>query len=341
MASVTSREIIEKNQWEDFIKSSSEANFLQSWYWGAFHKDLGHEVVRLGFYKNDDLVGIMLGIVENAKRGRYLTIPGGPIINRHDSDVVQSFVDAVRTVARQLQCVFVRVRPQLLTDDFARDLFSSYGFVDAPMHLHAELTSQLDLSKSEDELMQNLRKTTRYEIRKAQSERIEITTSTDIKAIEGFYTMQIETSQRHGFVPFSRRYLMTQFEVFATEGCVLMYSAFFEKKLLAQAFVIYYGQEAVYHYGASTPLGRSHPGAYLIQWNAILEAKRRGMTRYNFWGVAPPDAKDHRFYGVSVFKRGFGGNDVSYLHAQDLVLNPMRYVLSSTIERVRRRIRKV
>ena len=45
------------------------------------------------------------------------------------------------------------------------------------------------------------------------------------------------------------------------------------KKLLAQAFIILYGNEAVYHYGASTDEGRNHPGAYLIQWEAVKEAK--------------------------------------------------------------------
>src|SRR3990167_658260 len=66
-------------------------------------------------------------------------------------------------------CVFARVRPQLEDNDFSRKTFRKLGFSNAPMYLHAELTSQLDITKSEDELLRNMRKATRYEIKKALS----------------------------------------------------------------------------------------------------------------------------------------------------------------------------
>jgi len=50
--------------------------------------------------------------------------------------------------------------------------------------------------------------------------------------------------------------------------------------------------EAAYHYGASTEEGRKYPGAYLIQWEAIKEAKKKEHKRYNFWGVPPGKTKN-------------------------------------------------
>jgi len=91
----------------------------------------------------------------------------------------------------------------------------------------------------------------------------------------------------------------------------------------------------------STEEGRHYPGNYLLQWEAIKEAKKRGMKKYNFWGVAPLDSKDHRFSGISIFKRGFGGEDVQYLHAQDLIINHKKYVITFAIEKIRKFIRKV
>ncbi len=114
--------------------------------------------------------------------------------------------------------------------------------------------------------------------------------------------------------------------------------AYFEKKLLAQAFIIFYGKEAVYHYGASTDEGRKYPGAYLIQWHAILETQKRGMSAYNFWGVAPGG---HRFSNLSMFKRGFGGEDFEYLHAQDLIISYPKYAVNYIIEILRKKIRRV
>lgn len=339
MAEITIKNIIDKTAWEDFILSKNEANFLQSWSWGEFHKALGKIINRTGFYEKSKLVGVMLSIVEPARRGKYLTVPGGPIINWQDKNVVNEFAKQIKQIAKENICVFVRVRPQLKSDDFSKNLFKNLGFIKAPMHLHAELTSQLDVAKSEEELMTQMRKTTRYEIKKAMKENIKITTSTNEKDIQKFYDLQIETAKRQKFVPFSHKFLYEQFKVFAENGNALLYRAEFGKKLLAQAFIIFYGKEAVYHYGASADEGRRYPGAYLIQWEAIKEAKKRGLTRYNFWGVAPENNLSHRFSGLSLFKRGFGGIDFQYLPAQDLIINKSKYLLNYIVESIRRIIR--
>jgi lipid II:glycine glycyltransferase (peptidoglycan interpeptide bridge formation enzyme) len=341
MAEITVKDIEEKRIWEDFALSKAEANFLQSWNWGEFHKALGKQIFRTGFFEKEKLTGIMLAIIEPARRGKYLTVPGGPIINWKNSDLTNALSKEVKKIARENSCVFIRVRPQLKSDEFSKTLFKNLGFVKAPMHLHAELTSQLDITKPEEELMSAMRKATRYEIKKGIKEGIKISVSKDEKDIKKFYNLQIETAKRQKFIPFSYKFLYEQFKVFAQNGNVLLYKAEFQNILLAQAFIIFYGKEAVYHYGASTDEGRRHPGAYLIQWEAIREAKKRGMTRYNFWGVAPENNQRHRFSGLSLFKRGFGGEDFEYLHAQDLIINYPRYLINYLIETVRKKIRNV
>lgn len=341
MVEITVKDITDKQVWEDFILSKNEANFLQSWNWGEFHKALSKQIFRTGFFENNKLVGVMLSVIEPAKRGRYLTVPGGPIIDWHKKKLINVFAQQIKQIAKENNCVFIRVRPQLKSDEFSKNLFKNMGFIKAPMHLHAELTSQLDIAKSEEELIAQMRKATRYEIRKGIKEGIKITASADEKHIQKFYDLQIETATRQGFVPFSYKFLYEQFKIFAKNGNALLYKAEFENKLLAQAFIIFYGKEAIYHYGASTDEGRQHPGAYLIQWEGILEAKKRGMTRYNFWGISPLDKADHRFAGLSLFKRGFGGQDFEYLHAQDLIINKPRYLISYLIEQLRKKIRRV
>ena len=186
-----------------------------------------------------------------------------------------------------------------------------------------------------------MRKTTRHEIKKAILTGMEIKTSKNPEWIKKFYEIQLQTAGRQGFTPFNYKFIHGQFKVFAGAERALLYSAELKSKVLAQAVIIFYGEEAVYHYGASTEEGRKCPGAYLIQWEAIKEAKRRRMKRYNFWGVSDPEDKKHRFYGISIFKRGFGGEDFEYLHAQDLVINYLRYVINYVIENARRRVRNV
>ncbi len=340
MAGVTTKEVTNQAEWENFLVLHPEANFLHSYLWGVFHQKIGKKVHYSGFYEEEKLVGVMLSIIEPARRGRYLTIPGGPIIDWSNGEIVQATVQEMLRIGHVEKCVFVRVRPQLLNTEQNRHLFRKLEFHSAQMHLHAELTSQLAIEADEPTLLQHFRKNTRYELKQAKKRGIKVTSTTDPAAIDEFYELQLETAHRHKFVPYGRRFLKEQFATFAQAGKALLYSAHTaDNKLIAQAFVIFYNQEAAYHYGASTELGRSEPGAYAIQWEAVKEAKRRGMSRYNFWGVVAPSQTNHRFWGVSVFKRGFRGEDVEYLHAHDLILNRARYLPNLTVEYIRRRRR--
>lgn len=341
MAKLKLEQLNSKEQWEKFVLSYREANFLHSFNWSLFHENLGKKVHRIGFLKNKKLVGIMLGIVEKAKRATYLTIPGGPLINWEDKGQVDLFRKTVEDIAKKEGCSFVRVRTQILENEKNNKIFTDLGFKIAPMHLHAELTRQLDLTKSEDQLMSEMRKTTRYEVRQALKLEIKITISKSLDDIEEFYNLQKETAQRQKFVEFDKNYLQEQFEVFVRDNQVLLYTAYLGKLKLAQAFIIFYGEEADYHYGASTLDGRKYPGAYIIQWEAIKEAKKKGIKRYNLWGVAPEGDMHHRFWGVSVFKRGFGGQDIAYLRARDLIINPISYKINQAIELARKKLRRL
>ena len=121
----------------------------------------------------------------------------------------------------------------------------------------------------------------------------------------------------------------------------MLYTARYNGEVLAQNFMIFYGNEASYHYGVSTELGTKLSGAPLLHMQAMRDARERGIKRYNFWGIVDEDDTKHRFYGVSVFKRGFGVDELRYVPAHDLILNPAKYAIDWTVETIRRKVRKV
>lgn len=330
--------ITDRAQWDAFKSERPEANFLQSWEWGEFHQTRGCIVERIGFFRSDKLIGIVSYVIESARRATYMAVAGGPIIDwlpSPDREVVAYVFETLRTHAKQHGCSFIRMRPQAVDTPEVRKLCIELGFRLSPMHLTADLTSQLNLAPEPDELLANMRKSTRYEIRKAQKMGVAVEVSTDPNDIDEFYMVQLQTAKRQRFVPFSRDFLKKQFVAFVQSEKVFLYKSYYEGTLLAMAFVIFDAAEGVYHYGASTEDGRRAPGAYLIQWEAICEARRRGCLRYNFWGVTPEGVTDKRFSSISLFKRGFGGEDVAYLPAQDMIISPLPYYINYVIERIR------
>src|SRR4030042_2447217 len=189
------QEITDKKTWERFIFSDkAQSNFLQSWNWGECHKLLGHKIFRFGFWQNNKLIGVSLLIRQDAKRGRYLECPAGPIINWDRVDNFKAFIKLVRKVGQEEKCFFVRVRPQIESNEKNKKLFTKYGFCKAPMHLHAQDTWVLDISATDELILSQMRKTTRYLIRKAIKDGVSIIKSSAEDDLKILYKLQQETA---------------------------------------------------------------------------------------------------------------------------------------------------
>lgn len=332
------KRIENKKEWEDFILSKSPNIFLQSWNWGEFHQSLGHKIFRLGLIQNGKIMGTALLIKEKAKRGIYLTCPGGPLLVNWRKENLKRIIDEAVKIGKEEKAVFLRARPSIIENQENKELFRTMGFLSAPMHMHAETTWQLNLTPSEDELLANMRKTTRYSIRRAAKDEVKIVKSKKVSDIEILYQLQIEAVKRHKFVPFSKNFMEKQFQMFARDNQVLLFLAEYKKQILSAAMIIYYGDMAVYHYAGTSSKFPKIFSSYLLQWEAIKEAKKRGCKVYNFWGIAPADKPKHRFAGVTIFKKGFGGEQVDYLHAQDYPLS-LFYRITRLFETIRRKKR--
>lgn len=334
------KEIKNKKEWEEFVLSQSPNIFLQSWNWGEFHQSLGQKIFRLGLFQNEKLIGVALLVKEEARRGTYLACPGGPLLVDWKKENLKQIIEEMIKIGQEEKAVFIRVRPSILDNQENKKLFQSLGFRSAPMHMHAETTWQLNLAPSEDELLANMRKTTRYCIRRAARDGVKIFQSRNAKDIELLYQLQMEAVKRHKFVPFSKEFMEKQFQTFAKDNQASLFLAEYKKQILSAAMIIFYGDMAVYHYAGTSSKFPQIFSSYLLLWEAIKEAKRRGCAIYNFWGIAPTDNPKHRFAGVTIFKKGFGGERVDYLHAQDYPLSPLYRAtyLFETIRRIRRRL---
>jgi len=324
-----------KSQWEKALDKFPDANFLQSWDWGEFHQKLGHSVYRAEFNN-----GMFQAIVEPAKRGRHLIVPGGPLLNNYFSlPQWHRTVTLLKEIALKEKCAFIKIRPQAENSNRLSEIAKQIGFIPAPMHLHAQLTRILDLTKSDEQLLSEMRKSTRYEVKKSLKMGIKVEKSQDENIIDDFIRLQAETAKREEFVPFTKKYLLQQFKEFNKDNAVKLFYIT-NPEIVSITFVIFYREEVIYHYAASTDEARKIPAAYAIQWAIIQEAKKRGYKTYNLWGDVTDEKlsaswRTHRFSGPSLFKRGFGGRQFAYFPAHDLPLS-WKYRINWGIENLRK-----
>ena len=339
----TVKTVEKQSEWDEFVTSHPDANFLQSWDFYEFYQSRGFDIVRRGIYdENDQLVGVYAGEVEPAKRGRHLAVAGGPIFDWTNQEIKNLIFSDMKLQAKKLKCTFVRVRPQLENNSANAQIFQQLGFRKAPMYLSVEFAGVLNLENSEEEILKNMRQRLRRALRKAEKNRITIEKTSDPQAIHDFYQIELQTAKRHDFYAFSEDFLTKQFAAFAKNDEAILYIAKLNGEILAENFMIFYGNEASYHYGVSSELGTKYSGAPLLHMEAMRDARKRGIKRYNFWGIVDENDTKHRFYGVSVFKRGFGVEELKYLEARDLVLDKISYYTKTLpIETLRRKVRHV
>ena len=334
--------IDEKEIWEDFLLQCKEKTFLQSWNWGEFQKKMGNKIWRLGVFLNNELVATSFIYKVVAKRGTFLFLPHGPNIKskvkNQKSKILEIIVDQLKKIAKEEKASFIRIAPIWARTREHKEIFKKLGFKEAPIHIHPELTWQLDITLSEKELLMGMRKTTRYLIRQGLKQKdLQIIKSKDAKEIEIFNKLYQETVRRQHFVPFSLNYLKNEFLTFLRDDQILVFLAKYKKETIAAGIFLFWQGIAFYHHGASSQKYPKIPASYLLQWEAIKEAKKRGCKVYNFWGIAESGLKNkkHPWWGLTLFKMGFGGERKEYVKTQDLPLSKL-YWFNFFVEKIRK-----
>ncbi|MBR2998296.1 peptidoglycan bridge formation glycyltransferase FemA/FemB family protein [Candidatus Saccharibacteria bacterium] len=321
-------------KWSEIIKKYPEANFLQSPAYAKMNELLGDKVIEEDFGGR----GRALMIVRDAKRGRYLEIPCGPLIDWKDKKLAREVFEKIRKIAEKEKCVFVRVRPQLLASAENLKILESLGLKKSPMHLAAEHTVIIDLSKSEEELLAEMRRQTRYDVRRAEKLGIKVEKSNSEEIFREFRNEQAKTARRQNFIPPSLKVLLAEREAFGDD--IVIYTAeTSEGEKIAYGLVIKTGKEGDYYEAASTELNRKLPGAHALLWQAMKDLKADGFKRFNLWGIAPAGQPNHRYAGVTTFKTGFGGEIVEYVPAHDLIISKIKYLKNWVVETTRKKKR--
>ncbi len=308
-----------------------EKTFLQSWDWGEFQERMGNKIWRLGAYNNGGLSSVLLAVKIIAKRGTFLLV-------QHSVGISEALLNRLKEIAKEEKCDFIRIAPLWTRNNENIKIFQDLGFKESPMHANAyEATWKLDITLSEEELLKNMRKTTRYLIRQAmENTDIKIEKSQKLSDAEIYQNLNKQVAERQKFVPFSLEYIKNEFDIFSRDDQALWLFGKYNGELAAAAMVIFWQGIGFYHQAASLLKYAKLSIPYLLQWEAIKEAKRRGCKIYDFWGYVNPESEPkHPWAGPTLFKMGFGGQAFEYVKTQDYRLSK-KYWLTYVFEKIRK-----
>ena len=318
---------VRDDPWDQHLSANRpDIGFMQSSWWARFLAERGWGHFGVFFRDGEEIVGGARVLTRTFASGRcYFYVPEGPVLPESADDAKQvfeamlDFVDRKRSQHPELVS-HLRLEPRWRE----RPAFVE-GFREAGGWLEPRNTLHVDLSPPISDILAQMKPKGRYNIGVAKKHGVTFVEDMSERGENDFIRIYGETMNRHGLDGKREAYLVDLIDVLAETSCGSLVFAELEGERIAAAMLVFFGDRATYFFGGSLPVHRRVMAPYLLHFEAMLMAKARGHRWYDFYGVAPPDRADHRWANISVFKRKFGGTELSFVPALDLIYDAKAY----------------
>ncbi|MFW5702815.1 MAG: hypothetical protein ACOCXP_02505, partial [Candidatus Dojkabacteria bacterium] len=112
------KEIVNWQEWEDLLLTSSEYSFLQSWQQGELQTALGNRVGRLAYSIDGMPLVLLQYVIVAAKRGKVMQLRHAPVFLdgylrlelEQKQAIWQEVLSDIRERAKLADCHFIRVQ---------------------------------------------------------------------------------------------------------------------------------------------------------------------------------------------------------------------------------------
>lgn len=332
-------EVNNKTEFNNFVAANESGSFLQSWEWGEWQSALGRKILRYWILDiNNQKIGSVQFIKMPLPFGRfYLYSPYGPVLSedglRVTGDGSREFIDLLKINFKD--AVFVRIEPKNITAVTHNPLL-----VTKSANIQPAKTLLVDLKKSEEQLLTEMHHKTRYNIKLAQKHGVEVKDEFDISIGHGIFfdeaiKLIAQTAKRQKFSTFPQSYYKNMADTLTLkkDGDLRLhiYKAVFQNQLLATAFMVDYGNTRTFLFGGSSEFHKNVMAPYLLHFQAIKNAKAKGLSAYDFWGI---ETSSGATPGFVRFKLGFGGQEKEYAGAWDVINKLWEYKIYQLIRKL-------
>ena len=181
--------------------------------------------------------------------------------------------------------------------------------------LHAH-TIILDLTWKSEELLKVMRKSTRYEIRRAERDGIEVRRITEVPEILKVLEVYEETAKRAGFALHDAAYYLAISE-YLGENSRLFAAIDHDGNPCAFAWSIVSADTGFLLYGGQNEIGKNLKANAAVYWAAISDAKALGCRRYDLNGLLGE--------GITKFKKSFASHEDILIGTLDIPINRILY----------------
>jgi len=312
---------------------------LQAWEWGEFREKTGVEVVRIGRFEDQQLVDGWQLTFHPIPRLPF-TIGYAPKCTLPDEQVLAAF----KAVGQKYRALSIKLEPNVglpVTETTSahqqiKDFLLSHGCVYG-RPLFTKYTFQIDLTQSEEILLNKMKQKTRYNVGLAYRKGVRINEDNSPEAFKAYLDLTFqETTRRQKFYAHDREYHAKMWQTLQPTGMAHLLKATWQNQILVTWILFVFHDTLYYPYGASSSQNREVMASNLIMWEAIRFGKHLSLKTFDLWGSLGPNA-DHKdpWSGFHRFKEGYGPTLIEFVGSFDYVLDRPKYHLYRLAENLR------
>lgn len=315
--------------WDRFLEAAPDTGFMQSSWYADFRACVGYECFGIVLKDEDTIVaGAMVMKWSYTPSSCFYYICEGPVLPRDEDTARQAFELILGIVEKHRRAEprtvsHLRIEPRWTRlPGFVRG-FRPVACRDP--YTEPRNTLCIDLRLSEDAILAQMKPKGRYNVRLARRHAVRVIEDTTDKGLTDFMRLYTRTAARQGIERKPRDYFDALLRLLRARDQVSIFFADYSGRRLATALVVYFGARATYFFGGSLVAERRVMAPYLLHFEIMRAAKARGCEWYDLWGVAPESETDHPWRDLSVFKRKFGGVELSFVPTLDFVYDVETY----------------
>jgi lipid II:glycine glycyltransferase (peptidoglycan interpeptide bridge formation enzyme) len=347
-------------EWDAFLASCPTGHHVQTSLWAQVKSELGWEALRIKILRSGEIIAGAQIMVRNLKPfGSIGYVPKGPVFAPGCCDQSGIVLEELLTLVSSNRLQLIAAQPPEQYPEL-EDQFRLAGFCHSWLELVPTATIQLDLSASKKELLGQMKRQTRQNIKRSEREGIEVRDGRP-DDIHTFYKIHQQTSQRQKFSPYPQKYFLKMWDLMAERGNLVNIIAEYEGEVVSSLLIVPFGRTVlakVLGWSGNYPEKRPNDAVF---WGAICWAKDHDYQWFDMEGIHRKGAqailggsslpKEFR-NSPDFFKLGFGGNVILLPLAYDYVSNSIinriyravfnsderKESIHSAIDRIRRRI---
>lgn len=300
------------SKWNELLKRCHQVNLLQTWEYGEVKRIIeGWKPTRYIIMDDDEPLGLVQVLIKSLPLplfGGVARINRGPLFfydihGRRDlNDIIEKTLQAIMLEIVEKGKCYLSIIPEIKEGEEFNRIFKRLGL--KTLGTIPWSSTFIDLSLSEDRLLENLNSKWRNLLKKSEKMGLELEQTLSDEAVDFLMKQYQNMQQEKQFKGVSEDIIRELKRQITSDKNMQVFFARKNGVRVAGILIVGHGDNCTYLVGWNTSDGRQLQANYFLLWQAMISFKHFNYRWFDVGGISKDTTPN-----IAHFKSGLGGKD--------------------------------